>query len=101
MNLIILIRYWSEALPEEGADNPVYYIMVYAVITAIGLVVSTVCWFVLYNISIHASTVLYKRLLEMVLFANIHFHDTVSRGQLLNQFGKDFESMGDKISLIE
>ena len=99
MNLILLIRYWSEALPEEGADNSVYYITVYAVITPIGLVVSTVCWFVLYNGSIHALTVLYERLLEMVLFANICFHDTVSRGQLLNQFEKDFEGMGDEIFL--
>ena len=30
-------------------------------------------------------------LLESVLFANIRFHDTVSRGRLLNRFGKDFE----------
>lgn len=58
--------------------------------------------------SIHASTVLYKsalhlyvsrllddrvcsELLETILFANIRFHDTVSRGRLLNRFGKDFE----------
>lgn len=32
-------------------------------------------------------------LLEAVLFANIRFHDTVSRGRLLNRFGKDFERM--------
>ncbi|KAL0563807.1 hypothetical protein V5O48_018256, partial [Marasmius crinis-equi] len=30
-------------------------------------------------------------LLETVLFANVRFHDTVSRGRLLNRFGKDFE----------
>ena len=30
-------------------------------------------------------------LLKTVLFANIRFHDTVSRGRLLNRFGKDFE----------
>lgn len=58
--------------------------------------------------SINASTILYKSendvfpryhtlltraagLLETVLFANIRFHDTVSRGRLLNRFGKDFE----------
>jgi len=93
-----MIRYWSEASPEEGANNLVYYITVYVVIIAIGPVVSTVRWFVLYNGSIHASMVLYERLLETVLFANIHFHDTVSRGQLLNWFGKDFEGMGEKIS---
>lgn len=57
--------------------------------------------------SITASKVLYKSaehlsivcigsndlpgLLEAVLFAHIRFHDTVSRGRLLNRFGKDFE----------
>lgn len=30
-------------------------------------------------------------LLESVLFANLRFHDTISRGRLLNRFGKDFE----------
>jgi len=32
-------------------------------------------------------------LLETVLFAHIRFHDTVSRGRLLNRFGKDFEGV--------
>jgi hypothetical protein len=53
--------------------------------------ISTFQWFVLYHGSIRASTVLYKRLLETILFANIRFHDTVSRGRVLNRFGKDFE----------
>ena len=34
---------------------------------------------------------LLQGLLEAVLFANIRFHDTISRGRLLNRFGKDFE----------
>ncbi|KAF8888557.1 hypothetical protein BD779DRAFT_1672233 [Infundibulicybe gibba] len=38
-----------------------------------------------------ASTVLYKSLLEAVPFTNTQFHDTISRGRLLNRFGKDFE----------
>ena len=72
-------------------DSPVFYISVYAALTGIGLVVTTVRWFILYNGSIRASRVLYERLLESVLFADIRFHDTVSRGRLLNRFGKDFE----------
>lgn len=32
-------------------------------------------------------------LLETVLFAKIRFHDTVSRGRLLNRFGKDLETI--------
>lgn len=37
-------------------------------------------------------------LLESVLFANIRFHDTVSRGRLLNRFGKDFEGIDSSLS---
>jgi ABC-type multidrug transport system fused ATPase/permease subunit len=39
-----------------------------------------------------------KGLLETVLFANIRFHDTVSRGRLLNRFGKDFEGIDSSLS---
>ena len=58
-----------------------------------GIVIGTLRWFALYSGSIRASTVLYKRLLESVLFAQIRFHDTVNRGRLLNRFGKDFEGV--------
>ena len=37
-------------------------------------------------------------LLEAVLFAKIRFHDTVSRGRLLNRFGKDFEGNASHVS---
>jgi hypothetical protein len=40
---------------------------------------------------IFCSISLLQGLLEAVLFANIRFHDTISRGRLLNRFGKDFE----------
>jgi hypothetical protein len=72
-------------------DSHTFYISVYAALTGVGLVITTVRWFILYNGSIRASRVLYERLLESVLFADIRFHDTVSRGRLLNRFGKDFE----------
>ena len=68
-----------------------FYISVYAALTGIGLVISTAKFVILFNGSIRASHVLYERLLESVLFADIRFHDTVSRGRLLNRFGKDFE----------
>lgn len=32
------------------------------------------------------------------MFANIRFHDTVSRGRLLNRFGKDFEGIDSSLS---
>ncbi|KAJ6495413.1 multidrug resistance-associated ABC transporter [Mycena sanguinolenta] len=98
------VSYWSRGDEAHGA---VYYITVYAIVTDIcslscprnlGLILSTLRWFVLYTGSIHASTVLYKRLLEAVLFAKIRFHDTVSRGRVLNRFGKDFEGIDSSLS---
>ena len=38
-------------------------------------------------------------LLETVLFANIRFHDTVSRGRLLNRFGEDIEGHNSSVIL--
>ncbi|KAF8888603.1 P-loop containing nucleoside triphosphate hydrolase protein [Infundibulicybe gibba] len=66
-------------------------------IISIGLIFATIRFFALYSGLIHASTVLYKSLLEAVLFANIRFHDTVSRGRLLNRFGKDFEEIDSSL----
>lgn len=48
--------------------------------------------------SIRASRTLYARLLEIVLFATTRFHDTVSRGRLLNRFGKDFEGIDSSLA---
>jgi ABC-type multidrug transport system fused ATPase/permease subunit len=39
-----------------------------------------------------------SELLETILFAQIRFHDTVSRGRLLNRFGKDFEGIDSNLA---
>lgn len=93
------LKTWSGSSTEEAeAKGPVYYIVIYGAITLTGVLISTYRYFVLYNGSIHASTVLYQQLLEAVLFANIRFHDTVSRGRLLNRFGKDFEGIDSRLA---
>lgn len=97
-SLTICLRHWSNSELNGNVDNPAYYIAIYAVITAVGLFIGTFRWFVLYRGSIRASHILYKRLLETVLFTNIRFHDTVSRGRLLNRFGKDFEGIDSSLS---
>jgi ABC-type multidrug transport system fused ATPase/permease subunit len=84
-------RYWASSSADDDQENPSFYITIYAAITITGLVIGTIRFLILYNGSIRASTVLYKGMLEAILFANIRFHDTVSRGRLLNRFGKDFE----------
>lgn len=95
------LRYWSSQSSNQPFDDDhdtIFYIAVYAVMTFTGLIISTLRWFVLYSGSIHASTILYKRLLESVLFTSIRFHDTVNRGRLLNRFGKDFEGIDSNLS---
>lgn len=46
----------------------------------------------LHRIHVNASN-FRSGMLETILFANIRFHDTVSRGRVLNRFGKDFEGL--------
>ncbi|KAJ4488652.1 multidrug resistance-associated ABC transporter [Lentinula lateritia] len=92
---------WSGSVSDgDHQKSPTYYIGIYALVIVrfLGLIVTTTRWIVLYSGSIHASTVLYKRLLETVLFANMRFHDTISRGRLLNRFGKDFEGIDSSLS---
>ncbi|KAH8986254.1 ATP-binding cassette transporter [Lactarius hatsudake] len=93
------LSYWSGA--SQGGRvprSPIFYIGTYAAITGVGYILTNARWYFLYMGSVHASTVLYKRLLETILFVNIRFHDTVSRGRLLNRFGKDFEGIDSKLS---
>jgi ABC-type multidrug transport system fused ATPase/permease subunit len=93
------ITKWAGApLRNEPPKSPMWYISIYAAITGANVVITTLRWFILYEGSIRASSVLYKRLLESVLFAKIRFHDTVSRGRLLNRFGKDFEGIDSSLS---
>ncbi|KAJ7025509.1 multidrug resistance-associated ABC transporter [Mycena alexandri] len=82
------LSYWSRG---DDSNSPFFFLSIYAVVSIMGLIFSTVRYFVLYQGAIHASTVLYKELLQAVLFAKIRLHDTISRGRLLNRFGKDFE----------
>ena len=37
-------------------------------------------------------------MLETVLFAPLRFHDTTSRGRLLNRFGKDIEGLDSEMA---
>ncbi|CAE7211925.1 unnamed protein product [Rhizoctonia solani] len=92
------LRYWAAHSDEKNGKGPLWYLTVYALVTVFGIFVQTIRWFVLYDGSIRASTVLYKRLLEAVLFANIRFHDTISKGRLLNRFGKDFEGIDSSVA---
>ncbi|KAH8810334.1 multidrug resistance-associated ABC transporter [Flagelloscypha sp. PMI_526] len=92
------LRYWSSGAINGETKGPIYYISIYTAITLVGAFIQMLRWVVLYFGSISASVKLYKGLLESVLFANIRFHDTVSRGRLLNRFGKDFEDIDSDLA---
>ncbi|KAJ7916824.1 multidrug resistance-associated ABC transporter [Mycena leptocephala] len=88
------LAYWSRG---DDSKSAMFYLSIYAAITTTGLILATVRFFVLFHGGIHASTILYQKLLQAVLFAHIRFHDTVSRGRLLNRFGKDFEGIDSNL----
>ncbi|KAJ6599948.1 P-loop containing nucleoside triphosphate hydrolase protein [Mycena vulgaris] len=79
---------------QDMPRGPMFYISVYAALTLGGLGVKTLRWYILYSGSIQAS----RNLLHSILFANIRFHDTISRGRLLNRFGKDLEAIDKRMS---
>ncbi|KAJ7176830.1 P-loop containing nucleoside triphosphate hydrolase protein [Mycena filopes] len=84
------LRTWADA-GEAAPHEPIHFLAIYAAIMCIDLLFRMAHFFMLYAGSIRASEVLYKNLLETVLFSPIKFHDTAARGNLLNRFGKDFQ----------
>ena len=46
----------------------------------------------------HTPAELTIEMLQSVLFAKLRFHDTTSRGRLLNRFGKDVEGLDSKMA---
>ncbi|KAF7324689.1 Multidrug resistance-associated ABC transporter [Mycena kentingensis (nom. inval.)] len=89
------LRFWSD---HDGAFTPIQYLAVYAAIMCFNLGFQMAHFVVLYRGSIHSSRILYKKLLETVLFSDIRFHDTVARGNLLNRFGKDLQIIDESIA---
>ncbi|KAF8178262.1 multidrug resistance-associated ABC transporter [Pholiota molesta] len=92
------LGYWATFALRGDGHSPTFYISIYAAITLTDLVISTIRWFILYTGSIRASRTLYKQLLESILFASLRFHESTSRGSLLNRFGKDFEGIDSRLS---
>ncbi|KAH6918109.1 ATP-binding cassette transporter [Coprinopsis sp. MPI-PUGE-AT-0042] len=91
------IKHWTAETLEGELKEPLFYIGVYAAINGATALVGTSRWVVTYIGSIHASRVLYERLLDAILYADVRFRDTVSRGRLLNRFGKDFEGIDSSL----
>lgn len=85
---------WSSSYSDpDNTRSPVWYVLIYAVLTVSAAAASTLYMGVAYFGSLKASKAIHERMLERVLRATVRFHDTSVRGRVLNRFGKDLEGM--------
>ncbi|CAA7267286.1 unnamed protein product [Cyclocybe aegerita] len=89
------LRIWSSA--PETSRKPGFYVGIYAALVFLEIFIRVLGWLLIFSGAIRASKSLYERLLEVVLFASLRFHDTTSRGWLLNRVGKDFEAVDNDL----
>ncbi|EIW71535.1 hypothetical protein TREMEDRAFT_42903 [Tremella mesenterica DSM 1558] len=89
------VEYWTGS---PGVHTAEYYVIGYALITLIGVFLKNIQYVVVYYGSLKASKKLHGVMLEAVLFAKLRFHDTTSRGRLLNRFGKDIEGLDSSMA---
>ncbi|KAJ7065639.1 multidrug resistance-associated ABC transporter [Mycena amicta] len=88
------LGYWTSGRAPGGAAQNVG---IYSFIACAGLLIGVNRLLILYTGALHASASLHKRILESILFARMRFHDTVSRGRVLNRFGKDLEAIDSNL----
>ncbi|TIB31951.1 hypothetical protein E3P84_02752 [Wallemia ichthyophaga] len=74
------------------------WITIYGGVIMIGIVVGSLRWLVLYLGSIKASRRIHDNMLESCMRAPLRFYDTVSKGRLLNRFGKDLEGIDSSLA---
>ncbi|KAF7313044.1 Multidrug resistance-associated ABC transporter protein [Mycena kentingensis (nom. inval.)] len=100
------LGYWTSG---KSSGDALYNVRIYSGIAVVGLVIGTARMLVLcksfcalWSVSIDltlrdqipgdfVARKLSIHLLEAILFARLRFHDVVSRGRVLNRFGKDLE----------
>ncbi|ODO00841.1 ATP-binding cassette transporter [Cryptococcus wingfieldii CBS 7118] len=87
------LEYWTGSDPSNGGHTSRYYVMGYSIITIVGVFAANIQYAIIYYGSLQASRKLHNSMLESVLFSTLRFHDTTSRGRLLNRFGKDIEGL--------
>ncbi|WVQ95827.1 hypothetical protein IAU59_002926 [Kwoniella sp. CBS 9459] len=88
------LEYWTGSdLSAKGAHTIQFYVFGYAAITIAGVFAANLQYAIIYFGSLRASRKIHNAMLESVLFSTLRFHDTTSRGRLLNRFGKDVEGL--------
>ncbi|WOO81435.1 ATP-dependent bile acid permease [Vanrija pseudolonga] len=92
------VTFWTDPDPNRPYHSSTYYVVGYSIISVAGVILSDVQFAVTYIGSLRASRILQQKMLESVLFATLRFHDTTSRGRLLNRFGKDIEGLDSSMA---
>ena len=92
------LEYWTGTDPEDMPHSTTFYVVGYALITVTGVFLSNIQYAIVYIGSLRASRRLHTAMLQSVLFATLRFHDTTSRGRLLNRFGKDIEGLDSSMA---
>ena len=80
--------------------NAWYYLIIYAVLGALYILVSFVREGYIFWGSLRASQKLHNKLLEAVTRAKLQFFDTTPLGQLMNRFSKDIEAIDQDVSPV-
>ena len=95
-----ILSLWSKSYVEGSSNRAItiHWISIYGIVILIGVLIGSLRYLVLYLGSIKASHKIHNGMLERVMFAPIRFYDTISRGRLLNRFGKDLEGIDSTLA---
>ncbi|EED19134.1 multidrug resistance protein, putative [Talaromyces stipitatus ATCC 10500] len=75
-----------------------YYITMYVILCASYTLITMLRDLITFYGSLKASSTIFERLLDLVLYAKLLFFDSVPLGQITNRFSKDVEVMDQSIS---
>ncbi|KAG7390174.1 ATP-binding cassette sub- C member 8 [Phytophthora pseudosyringae] len=90
------ISYWSEQAAKYP-DSQMYYVYVYMLINLAYAVLLFIRVILLYVGSLHASRLLFNKLLDQILRAPTSFFDTTPLGRIVNRMSKDIYTLDESI----
>ncbi|PHH71565.1 hypothetical protein CDD82_6441 [Ophiocordyceps australis] len=76
-----------------------FYLSIYVLLSAASAIIGTVCFIMLFVLSVRASRSLFRRTLFAVLRTKLRWLDTVPVGRVLNRMTADFDIIDNKITM--
>ncbi|TIA89316.1 hypothetical protein E3P99_02108 [Wallemia hederae] len=95
-----ILSQWSQSYVNGvvSKNATLRWISIYGAVIMVGIIVGSLRWLVLYLGSIKASERIHDNMLESCMRAPLRFYDTVTKGRLLNRFGKDLEGIDSSLA---